>query len=96
MNPLRRYWFTFSQSSQPTPLSIGCGVTAYNYDDSLDLLRDRVFGGLQPTLANVIADVDVSTLDKGHVLPNMGSTVVRGVWFPMGYDTTSCQTARSM
>jgi len=84
MSLLRRYWFTFQQSSQPTPLNLGCGVTAYNYDDALELLRDRVFGGREAAVADVIADVDVSTLDKAHVLPNMGSAVTRGVWFPRG------------
>jgi len=29
--------------------------------------------------------VDVSTLDHGHVLPNMEVVLLRGVWFPKGY-----------
>lgn len=85
MSSLRRYWFIFPKSAKPSPLNIGCGVTAYDYDDAIDLLRQRVFNGGEPSVAEVIADVDVSTLDKRHVLPNMGSTVVRGVWFPLGY-----------
>jgi hypothetical protein len=61
-------------------------VTAYDYGDAMDMLRQRVFNGAEPSVADVIVDVDVSTLDKSHVLPNMGSTIVRGVWFPLGYD----------
>ena len=86
MNSLRRYWFTFPKSPEPTPLTLGCGVTAYDDDDAMDILREYVFNGVQPSVAEVIVDVDVSTLDKSHVLPNMGATVVRGVWFPLGYD----------
>ncbi len=58
-------------------------MTAYDYDDAIAILRQRVFEGAEPAIAEAIADVDVSTLDKNHVLPNMGSTVVRGVWFPL-------------
>jgi hypothetical protein len=29
--------------------------------------------------------VDVSSLDPGHVPPNVGPPHVRGVWFPSGY-----------
>ena len=41
--------------------------------------------GELPTIAVLIEDVDVSTLDAGHVLPNMSPPVRRGVWFPLGY-----------
>jgi hypothetical protein len=30
----------------------------------------------------VIEDIDVQLLDKGHVVPNMGPVVFKGVWFP--------------
>jgi hypothetical protein len=33
----------------------------------------------------VIEDVDVTTLDANHVLPNMMPPSVRGVWYPIGY-----------
>jgi hypothetical protein len=32
------------------------------------------------TITSVISDVDVSTLDPKHILPNIGPSVVRGVW----------------
>jgi hypothetical protein len=31
---------------------------------------------------HVTEDVDIQTLDQGHVLPNMGVPSERGVWFP--------------
>jgi hypothetical protein len=69
MNSLRRYWFTFPRSSRPTPLNLGSGVTAYDYDDAMDMLRQRVFNGAEPSVADVIVDVDVSTLDKATFCP---------------------------
>jgi hypothetical protein len=27
----------------------------------------------------------VSTLDKGHVLPNMAAPNERGIWYPLGF-----------
>jgi hypothetical protein len=47
------------------------------------LLREQVFRGEpMPEILEVSQDIDVSTLDSGHVLPNIGSVVNRGVWFP--------------
>jgi hypothetical protein len=80
---LRRYWFEFEPISTPYPLNPGCGVTAYNYADAVSLMRDSVFGGGDtPKITRFLEDVDVSKLDAGHVIPNMGSVLVRGVWFP--------------
>jgi hypothetical protein len=30
----------------------------------------------------IIENIDVQLLDKGHVIPNMGPVVFKGVWFP--------------
>lgn len=89
MKSLRRFWFNFEKLGNPTPLNLGCGVTAYDYDDATSLLRDRVFVGQElPMIAGCIEDIDVSTLDEKHVLPNMGLVTVRGIWFPLGYEET--------
>ena len=39
-----------------------------------------------PAIKDMVEDVDVSTLDANHVLPNMGITLKRGVWFPQGFE----------
>lgn len=80
---LHRYWFKLSKMSAPSVLNIGCGITAYDVDDAKSLLREKVFSifGTRDVL-EVIADVDVSTLDQGHVIPNMAAPSNRGVWFP--------------
>ena len=87
---LHRYWIKFSltfHDSHPIGVIAGCGVTAYDYDDALELLQSTVFNGQAlPKIETVIADVDISTLDPNHVLPNIGNPLARGIWFPLGYD----------
>ena len=80
---LRRYWFKLSNNGTPSVLNVGCGITAYDMDDARAFLfKDvfRVFG--EREVLEVIVDVDVSTLDPGHVIPNMAAPSNRGVWFP--------------
>ncbi|SFW34527.1 hypothetical protein [Chitinophaga sancti] len=86
-----RYWFEFDFTSTgidsiPPGIQIGCGVTGHNYEDVFDILRDKVFkGGELPGIRRMIEDVNIETLDQGHVLPNMLPPIWRGVWYPMGY-----------
>ena len=82
---LTRYWFEFDWGDEEPPpgARFGCGVTALGAEDALALLRERVFVGRDlPPIKRMIEDVDVSTLDEGHVLPNMAPPNWRGVWFP--------------
>jgi hypothetical protein len=84
--PLQRFWFTFEEFPESTPLNLGCGVTAYEYEDALALLREHVFRiSAMPKIAKCIEDVDVRGLDQSHVVPNMGLVTDRGIWFPQGY-----------
>jgi hypothetical protein len=86
---LHRYWFTFSpakDSRLPSALRLGCGVTAFSCEDAISLIQEHLLGGERiPPQHEVVEDVDVSTLDAGHVLPNMESPVWRGIWFPKGH-----------
>jgi hypothetical protein len=81
---LRRYWFTFESSESPIPMNSGSGVTAYDYEDALTLMREKVFHGHLPSIRQCTEDVDVASLDARHVIPNLGNVLVRGVWFPLG------------
>ncbi|HXC53998.1 MAG TPA: hypothetical protein VNU97_01765 [Rhizomicrobium sp.] len=86
---LRRYWFEFESLGQDTTaiLKLGCGVTAYDEKDATALIRDRIFSGAAlPHVRKIVADIDVRSLDQDHVVPNMGSVVWRGIWFPTGYE----------
>jgi hypothetical protein len=81
---LQRFWFKFRNGAHPTILSLGCGVTAYDLSDAHEILREQVFSIYQEQLVvQVIADIDVSTLDEKHIRPNMGNPAVRGLWFPL-------------
>jgi hypothetical protein len=85
---LRRFWISFEPSDNRLSLwsSFGCGVTAYDYEDAIAILGQTVFAKRDlPKVQKVIADVDVRTLDAGHVLTSMGAVVWRGVWFPKGF-----------
>jgi hypothetical protein len=64
-------------------LKRGCGVTGYDQADCEQLIRaDLLKGENLPPITRVIENVDVQTLDRGHVIPNMGVVVWRGVWWP--------------
>jgi hypothetical protein len=59
------------------------GVTAYDVDDANRLLDENLFKAeTRPALAGLIEDIDVSTLDPNHILPNIGFTTIRGIWYP--------------
>ena len=89
---LRRYWFAFNIAPGEVGiypsyagLSYGCGVTAYTYDDAIHVLHEKLFKDAPtPPIESVTEDIDVSSLDAGHVLPNMGDPTHRGIWFPAG------------
>ena len=85
---LHRYWFSLGNPPKYSSLGFGCGITAFNHQDAVEILNSKVFAKLEgqaPTIDSVIEDVDVNGLDQGHVIPNMGMVLVRGVWFPLGY-----------
>jgi hypothetical protein len=84
-----RYWFEFEVELEDLPFGVkmGCGVTAYNSEDALYLISNMVFKGhTLPAVKIMIENIDLTTLDAGHVLPNMSPPNVRGIWFPLGYD----------
>jgi len=83
---LRRFWFKFD-AHPDSPL--GYGVTAWTEDDANAILQSRVFSGGDVPVAAVTPDIDVSTLDAGHIRPNMESPTWRGIWFPRGYSDSS-------
>ena len=93
MDLLRRYWFEFEFSSEDRRWfaywpSYGIGVTAYNFEDALTLVRRWVVRGDEmPKIATVIEDVDVSVVFARYFsltsfFPRFGCPVWRGVWHP--------------
>jgi hypothetical protein len=80
---LRRFWLKFDGSDMRHGL--GCGVTAWTEDDALQIVQSDVLGGAPIPAFILRADVDISMLDAGHILPNMESPNWRGIWYPRGY-----------
>ena len=73
---LRRFWFPLSEG-------LGIGVTAASPQEARELaegVRARYYASSKIT--GEIADVNVSSLDANHVVPNLGAVVAYGVWFP--------------
>jgi hypothetical protein len=83
---LKRFWFGFERFREPTPLNFGCGVTAFTYDDAVNLMNQEVFDGQGlPEIVRAIENVNPNELDRNHVLPNIGLILVRGIWWPQGW-----------
>ena len=86
---MRRFWIEFESPlgdhNHPTISRAGCGVTASDLEDALSLLKQHIFPNGVPKIGRLLEDIDVSTLNKGHVLPNMGNVLVRGIWYPLGF-----------
>ena len=73
MNILHRFWFTFVDAPNYSPLTKGCGITAFDYDDAISILRHRVYPKVGTLLVgSVKEDIDIQVLDRNHVIPNMG------------------------
>ena len=87
MSTLTRFWFRFARLAHASPINRGCGVTALSQEEAIEILKKTVFvGRSMPHIVYVIENIDLATLDQGHVIPNMGPPNIRGVWYPLGYD----------
>ena len=85
---LQRFWIEIEPCEQLSVRSRCFGVTAWTYEDALHLLQEWVLGDRPLSqIRSVVEDIDVSTLDEGHVRPNMGVVSRRGVWYPLGYES---------
>ena len=85
MPVLHRYWFRFERLKQPSPLNLGCGVTAFSKEDAVELMKQMIFLAEDLQIKECIEEVDITSLDQKHIIPNMGNVVVRGIWFPLGF-----------
>lgn len=88
---LKRYWIEPDFSTYEEKIPMGCrmgiGVTAYTYEDALEIIKEKIFNNSSlPSILNVIENVDISNLDENQVLPNMNTPTIRGIWFPLGYE----------
>ena len=86
---LKRYWFVIYPEQRYGPLN--AGVTADSLSEAKELLLKNFakINFWEPLAIlneqkdiEVIENIDIQLLDKGHVIPNMGPVVFKGVWFP--------------
>ena len=91
MNGLKRCWiefdFKYNLELHYNRFALGCGITAFNNEDALNILEEKIFHSYKGlSIEKMIEDVHIRTLDQNHVVPNMNSPHIRGVWFPMGFE----------
>jgi hypothetical protein len=88
MLKLTRFWFEFNPPDvKNLGLHLGCGVTAWTYDDAINKLETTVFNGQTiPPIKKAIENIDISTLEVNHIQPNTLIATTRGIWYPMGYN----------
>jgi hypothetical protein len=86
---LKRYWFEFDFPKPRfshygyIPADGCCGITAFNYNDALKIMRRFMLRENEtPLFSRVIEDVDVSAIENEQVHRNLGVPVWRGVWYP--------------
>ena len=72
---LKRYWFR-------TDPPLGYGVTAESRAAAERLLQEYGYPLSEQRVVEILEDVEVTSLDPDHVLPNSGPLVVRGIWYP--------------
>jgi hypothetical protein len=65
----------------------GVGITARSEADALALFEAAFGDERRPVATKPIQDA--SELDQGHVVPNMGNWLKRGVWYPRGYENVA-------
>ena len=74
------FWIRFAGEPE---LQHSYGVTAYSLDDALELLKKHQLVGQDvESPIGISANVRIEDLDQGHVVPNCGPMVFRGVWYP--------------
>ena len=62
---------------------------SYDLDDAKQLLQSGVFEERAlPEIASIISGVSYDQLQQNHVARHMGVMVIRGVWFPKGFELT--------
>lgn len=78
---LTSYWIVSPNPHGP----IGFGVTAFNLDEAVRMIRSEGFGDYLPDDLNqlrVLENATINDLDKNNVVPYMGPMVMRGLWYP--------------
>lgn len=83
---MKVFWVNFKQEAGnelPIGTWMGCGVTAYDKDDALKMLKEKIFFDWELIpIASIKENISIEDLDQNHVVPNIGNFFMRGIWFP--------------
>lgn len=86
---LIRFWLTFDYGPPPggittwNPGPSWVGVTAFDYEDALRIVRHEYFPDEPlPPLKSIVEDVDISTIDVLRSYPYYSVPIWRGIWYP--------------
>jgi hypothetical protein len=82
--PMRPHWLTVENPPKFHFLGLGVGITAYSEEEVRKLFAEAFGPGFKVKDVRTIHTMD--EIDQGHVRPNMGNHLVRGIWFPLGFD----------
>jgi len=64
---------------------LGFGVTAYDIDDAISIIRSLGYAEYLPSdlgSLEITVGVRYVDLEENHVRTNMGPIVMRGMWYP--------------
>lgn len=62
-------------------------MTARDKTDAEKIVIRRILKNYpNAKISRIEEDIDISSLDEGHVIPNMNPHIWRGIWFPKGYE----------
>jgi hypothetical protein len=83
---LKRYWFIIYPDFKYGPRNIEVSASSVSEAKKiiLETLTKSHWNHISATIienAEIIENIDIRFLDQGHVVPNMGPAVFKGVWF---------------
>jgi hypothetical protein len=83
---MKAYWVEFKKSGLrglPVGTWLGCGVTAYDKEDAIKLLKQLLFKNWNSVpVLSIKENISINDLDQHDVAPDIGNIQVRGIWYP--------------
>jgi hypothetical protein len=82
---MRPYWLMFDNLPQFSGLGLGAGITAHSEQEACEIAAANFGNDIEVKSVSTINTAD--EIEQNHVRPNMGNLLIRGVWFPKGFET---------
>ena len=81
---MRPYWLKIENPQPASGLGLGVGITAYSEDEAKAIFASAFGSDLRLASVQPIAALD--EIEQNHVSPNMGNFLIRGIWYPQGFE----------